>query len=121
MNHYGISAIHWNAHIGEIDEVMLHKFVQQKGKGAIVIEHGKPAWCADVAKLIHGGDTVWVMVTDGRGHYQNTDHVGVKRDQRERLYSCTKDGTATSALIELPRYRAPDDPPPSPVSSRRRV
>ena len=28
MNHYGISAIHWNDNLGEIDEVLLHKFVE---------------------------------------------------------------------------------------------
>jgi hypothetical protein len=111
MDHYGISAIHWNAHIGEIDEVMLHKFVRQPRKGTIAVAHGKAVWSADVANLIRRGDSVWVLAADGRGSYMNTDHVGIKTAQRERLYSCTKDGTATSALIELPRYRAPDDPP----------
>ena len=114
MSHYGISAIHWNANLGEIDEVQLHKFVRQKREGAFALAHGEPAWCSDVVNLIRGGDTVWVMVADGAGNHKNTDHVriNIKHGGHEYLYSCTKDGTPTSALTDLPRYERPDDPPP---------
>ena len=112
MSHYGISAIHWNARRREIDEVVLHQVVQQEREGIFALRQGKPASYADVANLIAGGDTVWVVVTEGPGTYKNTDHVGIKRGQHEHLYSYTKDGTPTPALIDLPRYRLPDDPPP---------
>jgi hypothetical protein len=113
MNHYGISAIHWNVNLGDIDEVQLHKFVRQEREGMFALAHGEPVWCADVISLIRGGDTVWVVVAAGRGSYRNTDRVGinVKRGRREYLYSHTEDGTPTSALNDLPRYRSPDDPP----------
>ena len=114
MNHYGISAIHWNANIGEIDEVLLHRLVRNETKGTFVLKHGEPVWCSDVVRLIRGGDMVWVMLAAGRDSYKNTDHVGinVKRGQQAYLYSCTKDGTPTTALTDLPRYEKPDDLPP---------
>ncbi|HEX9302206.1 MAG TPA: hypothetical protein VF959_07640 [Casimicrobiaceae bacterium] len=117
MNHYGISAIHWNARLGEIDEVLLHKLVRHEREGMFVLEHGKAVWCSDVVRLIRGGDVVWVMMAAGRDSYKNTDHVGinVKRGQQAYLYSCTKDGTPTTALTELPRYQKPNDPPPRPL------
>ncbi len=126
MNHYGISAIHWNANLGEIDEVQLHKVVRQQHEGAFALRHGEPASCADVASLIRGGDTVWVMVAAGRGSYRNTDRVGinVKIGRHEYLYSHTKDGTPTTALTDLPHYDRPDDPPSPtirPIGSRPRV
>jgi len=114
MNHYGISAIHWNAQRREIDEVLLHNVVEREREGTFALAHGKPAAYAGVANLIAGGDTVWVMVTERPGTYKNTAHVGIKRGQHEHLYSYTKDGTPTSALIDLPRYRLPDDPPARP-------
>ena len=46
MNHYGISAIHWNEDLSEIDEVLLHKFVEHEG--TFVLKHGEPASCSDV-------------------------------------------------------------------------
>ncbi len=113
MKHYGISAIHWNANLGEIDEVQLHKVVRQEREGVFALRHGEPAWCADVAVLIRGGATVWVVVTAGRGKYKNTDRVGinVKLGRREYLFSHTDDGTPTTALTDLPRYDRPDDRP----------
>ena len=116
MSHYGISAIHWNANLGEIDEVQLHKVVRQEREGVFALRHGEPAWCADVASLIRGGNTVWVVVTEGPGTYKNTDRVGinVKLGRHEYLYSHTTDGTPTTALTDLPRYRRADDPPTGP-------
>ena len=114
MNHYGISAIHWNENLGEIDEVLLHKFVEHEG--TFVLKHGEPAWCSDVVSLIRGGDMVWVMLSAGRHNYKNTDHVriNVKRGRQAYLYSCTRSGTPTTALTDLPRYERPDDLPPRP-------
>ena len=114
MDHYGISAIHWNANLGEIDEVLLHKFVRHERESTFVLTHGEPTWCSDVVTLIRSGDMVWVTMSVGQGNYRNTDHVGVnvKRGQQAYLYSCTKDGTPTAALAELPRYQKPDDAPP---------
>ena len=76
MNRYGISAIHWNENLGEIDEVLLHKFVEHEG--TFVLKHGEPACCSDVVSLIRGGDMVWVMLFAGRHTYKNTDHVRIK-------------------------------------------
>ena len=59
MDHYGISAIHWNANLGEIDEVLLHKFVRDERNGAVLLKHGEPAWCSEVVNLIREGDMVW--------------------------------------------------------------
>jgi hypothetical protein len=116
MTYYGISAIHWNANLGDIDEVLLRKIVRQWREGVFKVSHGEPAWCSDVIRLIRDGDKVWVIATDGHGKYTNTDRVriNVKPDGRECLYSCTKDGTPTSALTDLPRYLRTDDPPASP-------
>jgi hypothetical protein len=117
MDHYGISAIHWNANLGEIDEVLLHKLVRHEREGAFVLKRGEPAWCSDVVRLIRGGDMVWIMQVVGRDSYKNTDHVGinVRRGQQAYLYSCTKNGTPTTALSDLPRYQKPDDPPLKPL------
>ena len=114
MNHYGISAIHWNNDLGEIDEVLLHKFVEHEGTFAL--KHGEPALCSDVVSLIRGGDTVWVMLSAGRHKYKNTNHVriNVKRGREAYLYSCTRNGTPTTALTDLPRYESRDDLPPRP-------
>ena len=111
MNHCGIGAIRRNARRREIDEVPLHTVVRHGRDGIRSLANGKPASCVDAASLIESGDTVWVTVADGPGRYKNTDHVGIKRGRHERLYSCTKDATPTPALIDLPRYRLPDDPP----------
>ena len=117
MSHYGISAIHWNANLDAVDEVQLHKFVQQGDKGTVAISHGEPAQASDVMKLIRGGDTVWVMVSVGPSKHKNTDYVriNVKQGGHEYLYSCTNDGTPTSALTDLPRRQRPDDPPADPA------
>jgi hypothetical protein len=115
MSHYGISAIHWNVNLGEIDEVQLHRIVQQDHKGTFAVSHGEPAWCSDVVSIIQGGDTVWVIVSVApSGRYKNTDHVriNVKHGGHLYLYSCWRDGTPTSSLMDLPRYQKADDPPP---------
>jgi hypothetical protein len=111
MNHYGISAIHWDMNLGEIDQVLLHKIVRDERSGMIALGHGERAWCEDVARLIRGGDKVWVMRSAGRDSYRNTDHVGinVRRGRRAYLYSHRKDGTPTTALTDLPRYDRRDD------------
>ena len=114
MSHYGISAIHWNANLAEIDEVQLHKVVERAGGGALALRHGEPAWCSDVVSLIRDGHSVWVMVSvDRRGSYRNTDRVGINRKLRGReyLYSYADDGTPTLALTDLPRYQRQDDGP----------
>ncbi len=118
MNHYGISKIHWNANLGEIDEVLLHKLVRHEREGMFVLKHGEPSWCSDVVRLIRGGDIVWVMQPVGRDTYKNTEHVGinVRRGQQAYLYSCTKNGTPTTTLADLPRYQKPDDPLIKPLS-----
>ena len=112
MNHYGISAIHWDMNLGEIDQVLLHKVVRDERSGMIALGHGERAWCEDVARLIRGGDKVWVMQSVGRGSYKNTDHVSINKQRRRNgyLYSHTKDGTPTNALTDLPRYDRPADP-----------
>jgi hypothetical protein len=111
MGHYGISAIHWNANLVAIDEVRLHKIVRRDHPGEFAVSHGEPAWSSDVMNLIRGGNTVWVIVSVGPGSYKNTDHVriNVKAGGRGYLYSCTADGTPTSALTDLPRYQRADD------------
>ena len=116
MNHYGISAIHWNAILSDIDEVLLHKFVRHEHDGAPIIERGESTSCSDVVSLMRGGDTVWVLRSVGGGRYKNTDHVGVnaKRGRQPYLYSCMRDGTPTTALFDLPRYQKPDDLSPKP-------
>ncbi len=123
MNHYGISAIHWNENLGEIDEVLLHKFVRHQDDGTLVLRHGEPTWCSDVVSLIRGGDMVWIMQSAGPNRYMNTEHVGinVKRGQQAYLFSCTKNGTPTPTLMALPRYQKPDDPPPEPPELRNSV
>ena len=116
MNHYGISAIHWNAILSDIDEVLLHKFVRPEPDGAPIIERGERTSCSDVVSLMRAGDTVWVLRSAGGGRYKNTDHVGVnaKRGRQTDLYSCMRDGTPTTALADLPRYQKPEDLPPKP-------
>jgi len=111
MNYYGVSAIHWNANLGEIDEVQLRKIVRQWREGEFKLSHAEPAWCSEVIDFIRGGDKVWVVVSDRPGKYKNTDRVrvNVTDDGRAYLFSCTKDGTPTSALNNLPRYLKPDD------------
>ena len=112
MNHYGISAIHWNMNLGEIDQVLLHKVVRDERNGVVSLRRGEPVWCEDVARLIRGGNKVWVMQSVGRDSYKNTDHIGinVRRGRNAYLYSHKKDGTPTTALTDLPRYERKDDP-----------
>ena len=111
MDHYGISAIHWNTDLGEIDQLLLHK-VERDDRNRFALGDGERVFCDDVARLIRGGDKVWVMQSAGRGRYKNTDHVGinVKRGRQPYLYSHTKDGTPTTALADLPRYDLQNDP-----------
>ena len=91
--------------------MLLHKFIEHEG--TFVLKHGEPASCSDVLSLIRGGDKVWVMLSAGRHNYKNTDHVriNVKRGRQAYLYSCTRSGTSTTALTDLPRYERPDDRP----------
>ena len=114
MSHYGISAIHWNVNLGEIDEVRLHK-IRRDHKGSIAVSHGKPTWCTEVINLIRLGDTIWILVAAAPiGSYRNTDHVRINVSERGKgnLYSCTKDGTSTPSLRDLPRYERQDELPP---------
>ncbi len=118
MNHYGISAIHWNADLGEIDQVLLHRLARREREGTFVFEPGEPTSSYDVVRRIRCGDVVWVMRDAGQGRYINTDHVGInaKRGRQVYLYSCTKDGTPTAALTDLPHYPKPHDAPLGPLS-----
>lgn len=113
MSHYGISAIHWNAALGAIDEVRLHRIVRGDRAGEFKLAPGEPAWCSDVVALIQAGHTVWVVAGDGRGKHVNTAHVrfDVGAGGHMDLYSCARDGTRTSALRDLPRYERPEDSP----------
>ena len=110
MDHYGISAIHWNTDLGEIDQVLLHK-VERDERNRFALGRAERVLSEDVVRLIRGGDKVWVMQSAGRDSYKNTDHVGinVKRGRRPYLYSYMKDGTPTTALTDLPRYDRQDD------------
>jgi len=113
MSHYGIIATHWNANLGEIDEVQLHRIVRRE-TGGFAFAPGELIWCYEVAHLIENGQTVWIIASDGLGKYRNTERVrvGIGEGGRKYLYSCTKDGTPTSSLSKLPRYLRPDDPLP---------
>ena len=114
MSHYGISAVHWNVNLGEVDEVQFHEIVHDP-KGTFAVSRGEPTWCSDVVSLIHRGNTIWVLVSVApAGSYKNTDHIriGVKQGGRQYLYSCTRDGTPTPAFSDLPRYQRADDLPP---------
>jgi hypothetical protein len=93
MNHYGISAIHWNAQRREIDEVLLHNVVQREREGTFALAHGKPAAYADVANLIAGGDTVWVMVTE------RPDRARTERGYKRRVRDPPSPGYATGAFL----------------------
>ena len=117
MSHFGITAIHWNARRREVDEVLLHTVVRKETAGSFALRHGKTASAVDVAKLIASGDTVWVMTPEGPHRYKNTSRVGLRRGEHERLYSYADDGKTTSALVDLPRYRLADDPPPKEFAS----
>ena len=119
MNHYGISAIHWDADLGEIDEVLLHRLGRHERGDTFFFERGRRTSCSDVVGHIRRGDVVWVMQRTGQGRYINTDHVGinVKRGRQAYLYSCTKEGTPTPALTNLHRYQKPEDAPAQAVSA----
>ena len=111
MSHYGISAIHWNVNLGEIDEVRLHEIIRDQN-GAHAVTHAELAWCSDVISLIHRGNKVWVFVSvPPADSFKNTDHVriGVNQHGHQYLYSCTRNGTQTSALTDLPRFQRPED------------
>ena len=68
---------------------------------------------AELVAKLSAPRAVWVMVPVGPGRYKNTDRVriNVKQGGRGYLYSCTSEGTPTTALTELPRYQRTDDPP----------
>jgi hypothetical protein len=44
MNHYGISAIHWDMILGEIDQVLLHKVVRHDHDDMFALTHGERVW-----------------------------------------------------------------------------
>jgi hypothetical protein len=111
MSYYGITKIHFDARRNEIDEVLIHKVVRPRDDGHMFeLEDGVPMAYHDVANLIRGVDTVWVMVLDDRNMQNRTDKVGIKPGQHEYLTSVDEDGRATGALLALPRYRFHDDP-----------
>ncbi|WDD93708.1 hypothetical protein Bsp3421_003801 [Burkholderia sp. FERM BP-3421] len=103
MSCYGISMIKLDAAVGEVAEAKVHQFSKDKD-GNIGLDAGRAMAYHDVADLIVGGDTVYVIVPDGPGSYRHTDKVRVKRGQHEYLESFGGDGAATTALMVLPKY-----------------
>ncbi|KGV55987.1 hypothetical protein [Burkholderia pseudomallei] len=104
MSTYGISMIKLDATIGEVAEAKVHRF-SKNGDGNIGLDAGRALAYHEVANLIVGGDTVFVIVPDGPGSYRHTDKVRVKPGQHEYLESFGDDGAATDALMALPTYQ----------------
>ncbi|MBN3787368.1 hypothetical protein G3N94_10740 [Burkholderia sp. Ac-20353] len=93
-----------DAAVGEVAEAKLHQFSKDKD-GNIGLDGGKVMAYHDVANLIVGGDTVYVIVEGvDPGSYRHTDKVRVKPGQHEYLESFGDDGAATAALMALPIY-----------------
>lgn len=105
MSIYGISMIKLDATVDEVAEAKVHRFSKDKD-GNIGLDEGKAMAYHEVASLIVGGDTVYVIVEgDDPGSYRHTDKVRVKAGQREYLESFGRDGATTGALMALPAYR----------------
>jgi hypothetical protein len=104
MSVYGISMIKLDAAAREVDEAKVHEAVSKDKAGILGWSAGKAMAYHEVASLIVGGDRVFVLVEDD-GAYRHTDNVRVKPGQREYLESFGKDGAATAALLELPKYQ----------------
>lgn len=104
MSTYGISMIKLDATAGEVAEAKVHRF-SKNDDGSIGLDAGRALAYHEVASLIIGGDTVFIIVPDGPGSYRHTDQVRVKPGQHEYLESFGDDGTATAALMELPTYQ----------------
>src|SRR5476649_207578 len=106
MSYYGISIIKLNKAGTEVDEVKIHKYIKNDTQNAPPgLDKGQAMAYHEVANLIVGGDTVFVVVPDESGAYQHTDEVRVKPGQHEYLESFGKDGAATDALMALPTYQ----------------
>lgn len=83
--------------VGEVAEAKVRQFSKDKD-GAIGLDAGKAMAYHEVANLIVGGDTVYVIVPDGPGSYRYTDKVRVKPEQRQYLESFGGGGAVTAAL-----------------------
>ena len=103
MSHFGISAVRHDTQCGEIAEVCLHEVIHLPDQ-AFELRRGVLKPYHEVAKLIGGGDTVWVIKIDAAGDYQRIGIVGVKSGQHEYLFSHDKDGKQTSVLTDLPTF-----------------
>ncbi|VWC97800.1 hypothetical protein BLA18110_03842 [Burkholderia lata] len=103
MSYYGISMVKLDATVGEVAEAKVHQLSKDKD-GNIGLDAGKAMAYHDVANLIVGGDTVYVIVPDGPGPYRYTDKVRVKPGQRQYLESFGGDGAATAALMALLKF-----------------
>lgn len=106
MSYYGISMIKLDSAGTEVDEAKVHKYSRSDPADTTYgLDEGKAMAYHEVANLIVGGDTVYVIVPDGPGTYQHTDKVRIKPGQREYLESFGEDGAATAALMALPTYQ----------------
>ncbi|WP_034196563.1 hypothetical protein [Burkholderia cenocepacia] len=104
MSYYGISMIKLDQAGVEVEEAKVHKYFRNDPADPIGLDEGKTMAYHDVANLIVGGDTVFVIVPDGAGVYRDTDRVRVKPGQHEYLESVGADGAASGALMALPTY-----------------
>ncbi|AXF25172.1 hypothetical protein CUJ89_24010 [Burkholderia pyrrocinia] len=90
----------------EVEEAKVHKFCRNDPADPICgLDGGKTMAYHEVANLIVGGDTVFVIVPDDAGLYGVTHMVRVKPGQHEYLQSFGADGAASSALMALPTYK----------------
>jgi hypothetical protein len=111
MNHYGISAIHWNADLGEVDEVLLHKLVWHEHKRMFAFEPGEPTTCSDVVRHSWRRNGLGKLRTPvGAATRTRITSVSTSRDRQAYLTVAIHGRTPTPALTDLPRYPA-DDPP----------
>ncbi|KIX67123.1 hypothetical protein [Burkholderia pseudomallei] len=107
MSYYGISAIKLDSTGAEVEEAKVHKFSKNASADSEDgLDEGTAMAYHEVASLINTcGDTVFVIVPNDHGGYRHTDKVRVKPGQYEYLESFGTNGTATTALMELPKYQ----------------
>jgi hypothetical protein len=103
MSTYGISMIKLDTATGEVADAKVHRF-SKNDDGSIGLDAGQALAYHEVAGLIVGGDTVFIIVPDGPGAYRHTDKIRVKPGQHEYLESFGDDDAATAALMSLPTY-----------------
>ncbi|VWD12082.1 hypothetical protein [Burkholderia lata] len=104
MTYYGISMIKLDQTGVEVEEAKVHTYFRNDPADPVGLDEGRAMAYHEVANLIVGGDTVFVIVPDAAGVYRDTDMVRVKPGQREYLESFGADGAASGALMALPTY-----------------